>query len=372
MKILVLTKRQTTHNDIIDNKFGRSWEFPKELAELSNEVYGFCLSYQNKPGGPVLFHKDLKNSNLSWYSINAGKIKPLGFLKYAFKTYNLAKKINPDVIFAMSDSIYAILGCWIAGRLNCLGIIDLQDNYDAYSSYKIPFISKLFKKAVLESNSILCVSDMLKDYMAENYSKKINSFVVENGISTKKFHPIDKKKCRNKLGLPLDAKIIGISGSLYKDRGIKIIFDGFERLKNKYDKLHLAVAGARDFKIPEHENIHDFGLLAHNEVKYFINALDIAIICNKDSLQYTYGFPVKAFETIACRTPMVVSEVGPLMKYFDLYSKCFFKTNEVDSFCRAIEYQLSNQQLFDIKVNTWKNLSKHIDSYLKALQNQLN
>ena len=58
MKIIVLTKRQTTNNDIIDNKFGRSWEFPYELAKLSNEVYCFCLSYQIKKEGQVSFKKN--------------------------------------------------------------------------------------------------------------------------------------------------------------------------------------------------------------------------------------------------------------------------------------------------------------------------
>lgn len=371
MKILVLTKRQTTNNDIIDNEFGRSWEIPYELAKLFNQVNVFCLSYKNKTEGSILFNQYSKNSNLSWCSVNAGKIKSLGFLRYSFKAYKLAKKINPDIILAMSDTIYAILGFWIARKLNCLSIIDLQDNYDSYDSYKIPFVPKLFKKAILESNVVLCVSDMLKNYIAENYSKNVNSLVIENGISKEKFHSIEKDFCRKKLNLPLDAKIIGISGSLYLDRGIKIIFDGFEKLKNKHKKLHLAIAGARNLEIPKNERIHDFELLDHNKVKYFINALDIAIICNKDSLQYTYGFPVKAFEAIACNIPLVISKVGPLMKHFDRYPECFFNTNEVDSFCRAIEYQLSNQQICNIKVNTWKNLSKDINAYLKILYDQL-
>lgn len=367
MKILVLTKRQTTNNDVIDNKFGRSWEFPYELAKLSNKVYGFCLSYKNKTEGSILFDKEVKNASVSWCSINAGKAKPLGFLRYSFRVYNFAKKVRPDVIFSMSDSIYAILGSLIARRLDCVSLIDLQDNYEAYSSYKIPFIPKLFKKAILKADAVLCVSGMLKDYMAANYSKTINYFVVENGISNKSFYSMDKNFCRNKLDLPLDATIIGISGSLYRDRGIKIIFDGFKKLKKKHKKLYLAVAGARNLEIPKNERIHDFGLLEHNEVKCFINALDTAIICNKDSLQYTYGFPIKAFEAIACSTPLVAAKIGPLTKYFDMYPECFFNINEVDSFCRAIEYQLNNQQLFNIKVNTWKDLSKDINSYLKSI-----
>lgn len=370
MKILILTKRQTTNNDVIDNKFGRSWEFPLELAKLSNEVYGFCLSYTNKTEGPVACNNDLEDNLVSWNSINVGNVKPLGFIRYSKEALNLAKEFNPDIILAMSDSIYAILGCWIARRLNKLCFIDLQDNYEAYDSNQIPYVPKLFKRAVKEAHGVLCVSDLLKEYITKYYSRSKNTFVIENGISNNKFHPINRNLCRNKLNLPVDAKIIGMAGSLFSDRGIKVIFDGFEKLKNKYNNLHLAVVGSRNVEIPKTDNIHDLNVLPHNEVKFFINALDTAIICNTDSLQYTYGFPVKAFETIACNTPMVVSKVGPLMKYFDRYSECFFCTNDVDSFCKAIEYQLSNQKLFDVKVNTWEELSKDIDSCLRTLLNE--
>lgn len=364
MKILILTKRQTTNNDIIDHKFGRSWEFPYELAKLSNDVYGFCLSYKNKTEGPASFNKNKKDSNLSWCSINAGKIKPLGFLRYSIKAYNHAKKINPDIIFAMSDPIYAILGCWIARRLNKICLIDLQDNYDTYASFKIPFIPKLFKKSIEAAHGVICVSKILKDHMDSHYLKSINTFVIENGISNKKFHPINKKLCRKEFNLPLDAKIIGIGGSLLQNNGIKVVFEGFERLQKKYDNLHLVVTGTRNIEIPENDRIHDFGFLPYNRMKYFINALDTAIICNADPAFYTYAFPIKAFEIIACDVPLVISKIGPLMEYFEKYPECFFKTNNVDSFCKAIESQLSRQLIFNVKVNTWKNLSKDINSYL--------
>jgi glycosyltransferase involved in cell wall biosynthesis len=93
--------------------------------------------------------------------------------------------------------------------------------------------------------------------------------------------------------------------------------------------------------------------------------LDIAIICNSDVLFYTYAFPMKAFEIVACNVPLIISKIGPLIKYYNKYPNCFFKVNDVDSFCKAIQYQLKNQVVFDVKINTWETLSKKINSYLK-------
>jgi hypothetical protein len=53
MKILVLNKRQYMGKDLLDDRFGRFWELPLELARLGHEVRGLALSYRRRPGGYV-------------------------------------------------------------------------------------------------------------------------------------------------------------------------------------------------------------------------------------------------------------------------------------------------------------------------------
>ena len=68
-KILVLTKRQYTHKDLLDDRFGRLREIPLELARRGHRVTGLCLSYRSREEDWV------SDGPVRWKSINAGLSK---------------------------------------------------------------------------------------------------------------------------------------------------------------------------------------------------------------------------------------------------------------------------------------------------------
>ena len=47
MRVVVLTKRQYTNKDVIDDRYGRLWEIPMALAREGHDVTCVCLSYQS-------------------------------------------------------------------------------------------------------------------------------------------------------------------------------------------------------------------------------------------------------------------------------------------------------------------------------------
>jgi len=75
LQILVLTKRQYMHKDLIDDRFGRFREIPLALAQMRHQVKGLCLSYQEKNEGW------LKDGPVLWKSINAGALKIVGLIR---------------------------------------------------------------------------------------------------------------------------------------------------------------------------------------------------------------------------------------------------------------------------------------------------
>lgn len=46
-------------------------------------------------------------------------------------------------------------------------------------------------------------------------------FVIENAVRKDLFRPLDKKTCRDALGLPQHARLVGTAGALYQNRGIQ-------------------------------------------------------------------------------------------------------------------------------------------------------
>ena len=76
LKILVITKRQYMKKDLLDDRFGRFRELPRELASKGHRVYGICLSYQYKDEGKV------QDGPLEWESVNMGRLIFPGLFRF--------------------------------------------------------------------------------------------------------------------------------------------------------------------------------------------------------------------------------------------------------------------------------------------------
>jgi hypothetical protein len=147
LKILVITKRQYTNKDLLDDRFGRLRELPLELALRGHEVYGLCLSYRKKKNKRVL------DGSVNWESINAGTMMIPGLLEFIKRAGQLTPKV--DAIWACSDSIYGIIGYMLSSKYNIPFIFDLYDNFEYFLMAKLPIIKQLYRLAVRSSSDPL-------------------------------------------------------------------------------------------------------------------------------------------------------------------------------------------------------------------------
>ena len=83
MRIVVLTKRQYTNKDVIDDRYGRLWEIPLALAEQGNDVICICLSYKKKEQG-IHVTRGKNGQSICWHSVNAGPFFVFGLIKFLF------------------------------------------------------------------------------------------------------------------------------------------------------------------------------------------------------------------------------------------------------------------------------------------------
>jgi len=284
IKILVLTKRQYTNKDLLDDQFGRLRELPLELAFKQHKVSGLCLSYQNKREGRI------SDGPVGWESINAGLLKIPGLIRFSRRASQLAA--NADTIWACSDSIYGIIGYLLASKYRIPLVFDLYDNFEYFLTARLPVIKQLYRRAIRKSQAVTCVSRPLAR-LVTSYGKNEGVFVIENGVRKDLFKPMDKKTCRESLRLPQHVRLVGTAGALYDNRGIQFLFNAFDILRAKYPDLHLALAGPRNIPIPLDDRVHDIGLLPLEKVPLFMNALDIAIVCNRENTFRKVLFPPK-------------------------------------------------------------------------------
>ncbi len=369
MKILVLTKRQYMAKDMLDDRFGRFRELPLELARLGHEVSGLCLSYRPRPEGAFPDREAVSGSQVDWQSLNLGTLVVPGLLRHLARAQKVIKAFKPDLLWACSDSFHAILGVWLGKWTRTRCVVDLYDNFESFRATRMPGILPLFKQAVRNADGVTCVSKPLADLVVQKYQRNKPTLVVENGVRADLFYPREQRACRRRLGLPDDAKIIGTAGALHENRGIHALFRGFDLLASKEANLHLAIAGPRDrsSRIPDGPKVHDLGILPFDEVPLFLNALDVAVVCNRDSSFGRYSFPQKAYEIMSCRTPIVAAALGSMKDLLAQHPECLFEPENPESLAKAVRAQLSHPTTMDLNIPGWPQVARKLEEFFRKI-----
>lgn len=304
MHVLMLSKRQYTGRDLIDDRYGRLWEIPEALARRGHAISGIALSYRHRDSGNFL-----SAAGVQWRSINALSLETIQ-LERAIRRLHQQRPI--DVLLTSSDAPCTVLGASLAKHIHTPHVADLYDNYESFGLSRIPGMRAAFRRACAGSKAISAVTHALADHVKSTLSTPIPVHVIGNGVRRDLFHPIDKRVSREMLGLPVKARLIGCAGALDQSRGIEDLFRAFQALSERHPDIHLVIAGPRDATLHRypHPRIIDFGVIGWKQVPLLINSLDVSVVCNRNSGFGRFCYPLKLAESIACGVPIVASDVG--------------------------------------------------------------
>jgi len=362
LRILVLTKRQYMSKDLLNDRFGRFREIPLALGQMGHKVQGLCLSYAKRnecyiKDGPVI-----------WKSINATRLKLPGLLRFIIEAHKLAKKT--DVIWACSDSFYGVIGCMLA-KINKVPVLfDIYDNFGRFFTARLPVLKQLYHWAIRKSDAVTCLSKSFAGYVKDTFGKHIRVYPIEFAVRDDLFKPLDKMHCRQMFGLPLNSLIVGTAGALYKVRDVHLLFEAFKYLKDKYADLHLAMAGPRDIEIPDNARIHDCGILPFEKVPYFVNALDVAVVCYADDDYGKYCFPQKTREFMACDVPIISAKVGSLKELLIDHPEWLYVPGNSRDLAKVLENRLVDRETGYVPPPTWSNLANRLEQIMLKILNE--
>ncbi len=176
-----------------------------------------------------------------------------------------------------------------------------------------------------------------------------------------------RQACRRRLRLPQTQKSSARQAHCFPAEGsIRSIAHFRPRRRNP--KFHLALAGPRRIVsgIPQGECMHDFGVLSVDQVSFFFNALDVAVVCNRDSSFGRYNFPQKARELIACHTALVAADVGAMKDILRDHRQCLFIPDDPDSLAAAIRMTIGAADEIDAKVPAWSDLAAQLEAFFQT------
>lgn len=365
MNICFLTKRQYMQKDVIDDRYARVYELPNQLAQQGHQVQGICLSYRERKQGRF-GHYNENGGLLEWQSFNLGRLIVPGFLHYLQQAEETIQNFKPDILIGCSDCIHAVITEYFSKKLKIPYFLDLYDNYESFGLAKIPGLLFLYRQAIKNAAGISSVSEPLSEYIRQHYGHS-NVLTLESTIGGNDFFPQDKRACRLQLQLPIDARIIGVAGSLHPNRGIDLLYDSFLHLAQNDASLHLALAGPVDKRcpIPTHPRIHYLGLLAHKDVATFYNALDLSVVCMRDTEFGRYAFPQKTYEILACKTPILTARLGALERTFEDYPECLYEPDQQSDLQNKIAALLLEPRIIDIPIPTWSAQAQRLSYWLQ-------
>jgi glycosyltransferase involved in cell wall biosynthesis len=150
--------------------------------------------------------------------------------------------------------------------------------------------------------------------------------VVANGIDTDSFRPDPdgRARLRQEWSIPADAPLVGLVGRLDPMKDVPLFLDAAHRLArdNAGPRFVIVGDGTADYRAELRTLADRFGLAgrlvwagARDDMPAVYTALDLLVSCSA----FGEGFSNVIAEAMACRTPVVATDVGDAAAIVDAY-----------------------------------------------------
>jgi glycosyltransferase involved in cell wall biosynthesis len=370
MKILLIMKRFSSNRDQILDNFGREVRLYSEIHKLGHSVTILCGDQVNK---------ERKTTVLNGMDV---EIYPFSFSGLP-KFIAIAKKMSRDVdvVVGSTHPVFGIVAHLVTKGKGKM-VYDIRDNYDTYDFIRtnIPFLKKGFLPRQINRHIIrscdlaVCVSKSLADKISTKRNKP--TIVIQNGVNTGYFKPLNMTESRNKLDLPLRVPIVIYSGKISKSRGADKLVEAFDIVRKKFPKAVLLLSGKVDDVDLEGKHITYMELPRRKDLVVAINAADVAVVPQPDNKVTKYTFPYKLMEYLACKVRVVATSVGDVKEVLKNHPGSLAEPGNVqdlaDKIITAIEGSKKKKGISDygkiVSEYTWEKLARKINKELVKLR----
>lgn len=355
-RILVLMKRFGSNKDMVKENFGREIRLFEQLSK-KYRIDFVCPDYHLRERFKI------KKNGISYF------VAPVSFLN-PFSMVNLINKLMSrnkyDVIIPTSEPLLGIVGYYFSRKYRMPIVYEVQDNYEAYDSYKIPFVKSMDHYVIKKSDYVFYSNCALMKKLKFLRGKKIE--VIENGIDLKLFKKVPRKVARKALKIGQDIKLIAYAGHISRHRGINYLIEAVKQVREKDASVYLLLSGKVDkdinIKLPF---IIYKKLPKREQLVLGLNASNVLVIASSDNPFTMYCFPQKLFEYMAVNVPIVATAVGDIVRILQPFEGSLCKPNSIEDLKSKIIAQLNKKNINYRKVAmnyTWKKLSKKLDKII--------
>lgn len=333
MKIVFFCKRRPLGKDLLTRPYGRFYYLPKLLAERGHDIHIALLSYKKDR------KENLVRDGIHWTSASIPAANPL---RYISDAHQLVKNIQPDWIGGLSDTWYGILAQRLGQHYKINTLIDAYDNFESYIPWLKPLHSA-WRRSLSRATLVTAAGPNLAELLGQYRTGK-PTITIPMAADPFSFKPMEQSRCRQKLGLPANRKLVGYCGSISGSRGIQVLFSAVRQLKQETEDVELVLAGRKDRSITLPPDAIWLGNVADEKVPLVFNSLDILTVINKSSAFGNFSYPVKLYEAMSCQVPVIATRTPATKWILKDNDDLLVDPGDADQLCMAIKHLLNTRR----------------------------
>jgi glycosyltransferase involved in cell wall biosynthesis len=340
--------------DLITRPYGRFFYLPGYLAERGHEVTLLLLNYRDE--APV----DMRRNGIRWISESMSLRNPGQYLS---RLRQLLRAGRPDWVIGLSDTYFGIMAQHYGHKNGIRSCIDAYDNYESYISWLKP-LHGLWRRALSRADLITAAGPDLVQFMSRQRDG-CPAVVVPMAADPIGFIPMDQMDCRSQMGLPVEGRLIGYCGSLHKSRGVDILFEAFERLRQTHPDVGLVLSGRQWGDVPVPESVCSLGYVEDEKMPLLFNCMDALAVVNRDSAFGRYSHPVKLYEAMSCQVPVVVTSTAASKWILRDNPELLIPSSDAGALSNSLAAALNRGRIAYPNVPDWQSVC---DVFERALQ----
>ena len=256
------------------------------------------------------------------------------------------------------------------------------------TNYKHPDLKKIYEVSSDSSfKGLITISETIKKEHAKRGFPEEKILVLEDGVDLKRFKiKDDRYYWREKLGLPINKKLVVYCGHLYEEKGIEHILLTAQKLRDENIIFILVGGWKKDVlkwkKYCKNNQINNAiftGFVKNYDVPKYLKSADVLIMPYKmdtvfNVMDINTTSPLKLFEYMASMRPIVSTDIPTISKIVKHGESALLA--DPDDVARLKEYvielvndrelsnKISKKAYNDVKKFAWKGRSKKILSLI--------
>ncbi|HCR52240.1 TPA: hypothetical protein DIV48_01160 [Candidatus Kaiserbacteria bacterium] len=227
---------------------------------------------------------------------------------------------------------------------------------EIHAPKKATAVQRFFFKHV---RGVVATNALTKASLAKTFSFPLPRMIVEpNGVDAQMFASfMPKDEARRRLSLPPAEKIALYVGRLYPWKGLEILPVVCEKLVKNGISCYVVGGTAEELErlsgndLPP--NLHCVGAKAARDIPAWIAASDVALVLGTAHNEESYRFtsPMKLFEYMASRIPMVASGTPALKDVLTDRDALFYEPDNPASLAQRITEAVTHSKENAVRVN---------------------